>query len=85
MGRIGWGAKAVIYALIGGLACDNAVGNDDNSASPQACLPSSAHLSGLNSSVVIPRVYLLSKQIYISSAKQIVRGSKFLDILMLSP
>ncbi len=43
MGRVGWGAKAVIYALLGGLACDNAVGDKDkNSASPQVTL---THLS----------------------------------------
>ena len=35
LGRIGWGAKATIYALIGGLACDNAVGDKNSSASPQ--------------------------------------------------
>lgn len=39
LGRIGWGAKATIYALIGGLACDNAVGNIDSSASPQVSFP----------------------------------------------
>lgn len=35
MGRIGWGAKAVIYAMIGGLACQNAVGDRGLSASPE--------------------------------------------------
>jgi hypothetical protein len=34
MGRVGWGAKAVVYAVLGGLACDNAVGGQ-GSASPQ--------------------------------------------------
>ena len=38
LGRVGWGAKCVIYALIGGLACDNATGNRNSSASPQVGL-----------------------------------------------
>ena len=37
LGRIGWTAKGIIYSLIGGLACKNAAGDKDSSASPQVC------------------------------------------------
>ena len=37
LGRIGWTAKGIIYSLIGGLACKNAAGDQDSSASPQVC------------------------------------------------
>lgn len=45
MGRIGWGAKAVIYALIGGLACENAVGDRGQSASPEASFSAAVGLN----------------------------------------
>ena len=35
LGRVGWVAKGLLYALIGGLACDSAVGDESASASPQ--------------------------------------------------
>ncbi|KAK9814923.1 hypothetical protein WJX73_002151 [Symbiochloris irregularis] len=36
LGRVGWNAKGLVYALIGGLSCQSAVGDgDENSASPQ--------------------------------------------------
>lgn len=38
LGRIGWAAKAIIYALIGGLACKNGVQDDGSNASPQVPL-----------------------------------------------
>lgn len=40
-GRIGWVGKAVVYAMIGGLACQSAVGNDR----PDPNLPQTEQIS----------------------------------------
>jgi len=40
-GRVGWVGKAVVYAMIGGLACDSAVGN----SRPDPNLPQTAQIS----------------------------------------
>ena len=38
-GKIGWIAKGIVYALIGGLCCRAAAdGNADVDASPQVCM-----------------------------------------------
>ena len=60
LGRVGWGAKAVIYALIGGLACDNAVGNENSSASPQVS----------DGSQIAPPAYTLMNDHHQTIAKQ---------------
>ena len=43
LGKVGWVAKALVYSIIGGQACNSAVGDDSTgSISPQA-RPISGH------------------------------------------